>query len=63
MLFDYENCQEVSNLASYYYTDEMVEENYLEVTVYNLEVEDFHTYYVGETGFCVHDHSSGAKRR
>lgn len=25
--------------------DEMREENYLKVTVYNIEVEDFHTYY------------------
>lgn len=24
-------------------------------TVYNFQVEDFHTYYVGENGVCVHN--------
>jgi hypothetical protein len=31
------------------------EEFLFELPVYNLEVEDFHTYYVGELGVCVHD--------
>jgi hypothetical protein len=30
------------------------------VVVYNLEVEDFHTYYVGELGIWVHNTSSGS---
>jgi hypothetical protein len=28
---------------------------FLKVTVYNIEVEDYHTYYVGKTGFWVHN--------
>jgi hypothetical protein len=28
---------------------------FLTVTVYDIEVEDYHTYYVGKTGFWVHD--------
>ncbi|GHT89847.1 hypothetical protein AGMMS49545_01330 [Betaproteobacteria bacterium] len=35
--------------------EEMTEENYLEVTVYNLEVEDFHTYYASHMGVWVHN--------
>ena len=31
-----------------------------EAIVYNLEVEDFHTYYVGELGIWVHNTSSGS---
>ena len=34
---------------------EMPEELYLHLPVYNLEVEDFHTYYVGEHGVWVHN--------
>jgi hypothetical protein len=33
-------------------------ELYLHLPVYNLEVEDFHTYYVGEHGIWVQDASS-----
>ena len=28
-------------------------------TTYNLEVEDFHTYYVGENPVCVHNANCG----
>jgi hypothetical protein len=33
----------------------------LNETTYNFEVEDFHTYYVGENGTCVHNLNCGAK--
>lgn len=32
---------------------------YLELPVYNLEVEDFHTYYVGQHGIWVHNRNCG----
>lgn len=35
-------------------------ESYL-ATVYNIEVEDYHTYYVGEMGVWVHDANCGAR--
>ncbi len=35
------------------------EELYLHLPVYNLEVEDFHTYYVGEHGVWVHNTNCG----
>jgi hypothetical protein len=35
------------------------EELYLHLPVYNLEVEDFHTYYVGEHGIWVHNTNCG----
>lgn len=31
------------------------EEQYYQATVYNIEVEDHHTYFVGEAGIWVHD--------
>jgi hypothetical protein len=41
--------------------EEMIEKNRLEVTVYNIEVEDFHTYYVN--GFIwVHNTACFAPR-
>ncbi|MDO5692413.1 MAG: hypothetical protein Q4G70_08020 [Pseudomonadota bacterium] len=33
---------------------------YFEAPVYNLEVEDFHTYYVGEHGIWVRGHKGGS---
>ena len=36
------------------------EELYLHLPVYNLEVEDFHTYYVGEHGVWVHNTNCGS---
>ena len=35
--------------------DDEVEDPFLRLTVYNLEVEDFHTYYVGKHGVWVHN--------
>jgi hypothetical protein len=55
VLYDYENGCQVPDSITYYLVDEMVEENYLEVTVYNIEVADFHTYYVGDAGIWVHN--------
>jgi hypothetical protein len=54
-LFDYENYQYPANAHGEMGWGEMEEENYLEVTVYNLEVEDFHTYYVSADGIWVHN--------
>lgn len=34
----------------------------LKLPVYNLEVEDFHTYYVGEYGVWVHNQNCGGLR-
>jgi hypothetical protein len=53
-LFDYENYQIPAHQQGEIGWEEMTEENYLEVTVYNFEVEDFHTYYVG-FGVWVHN--------
>jgi hypothetical protein len=40
------------------------EEPYFKTTVYNIEVEDFHTYYVGKGGVWVHNaNCSGVKLR
>jgi hypothetical protein len=55
MLFDYENRQVPVNQHGEIGWDEMREENHLEVTVYNIEVEDFHTYYVSHMGVWVHN--------
>ncbi|MDR3157661.1 MAG: matrixin family metalloprotease, partial [Zoogloeaceae bacterium] len=54
-LFDYENYQLPANQRGEIGWEEMTEENYLEVTVYNIEVEDFHTYYVSSMGVWVHN--------
>lgn len=35
--------------------DYEMQDPYLKLPVYNLEVEDFHTYYVGEHGVWVHN--------
>jgi len=37
------------------------QELYLHLPVYNLEVEDFHTYYVGEHGIWVHNTNCGGR--
>ena len=42
---------------------EMPEELYLHLPVYNLEVEDFHTYYVGEHGVWVHNTNCGGLKK
>jgi hypothetical protein len=55
MLFDYENYRLPANQLGEMGWEEMTEENYLEVTVYNIEVEDFHTYYVSSMGVWVHN--------
>jgi hypothetical protein len=36
---------------------------FLTVTVYDIEVEDYHTYYVGKTGFWVHDNNNCEDQR
>ncbi len=36
-------------------------EHFYKTTVYNFEVEDFHTYYVGEVGVWVHNKNIGVK--
>jgi len=53
-----------------YVVVEQVQHEILEfpITVYNFEVEDFHTYYVGDTGVlvhnrCKHDSTWGKERR
>lgn len=48
--FGYEHEQRVRNDGV-----ELTPENYLKARVYNFEVEDFHTYYVGEMGVWVHN--------
>ncbi|MDR1934352.1 MAG: HINT domain-containing protein [Candidatus Accumulibacter sp.] len=53
-IHDYENNRIPSHTYKEY-DEDMIEENHLEVTVYNIEVEDFHTYYVGEIGVWVHN--------
>jgi hypothetical protein len=61
LLFDYENYQIPPYQSAELGWEELTEDNYLEVTVYNLEVEDFHTYYVAG-GIWVHNvDCSGAK--
>jgi hypothetical protein len=54
-LFDYENYLIPANQQAEMGWDEMREENYLEVTVYNLEVEGTHTYFA--SGLWVHNSS------
>ena len=57
-LYDYENnSYDKGKSTTFYYSDDLIEENYLKATVYNWEVADFHTYYVGETGIWVHNKS------
>ena len=41
-------------------TTKVKPEHIFRTTVYNLEVEYFHTYYVGEAGLWAHDESAGA---
>jgi intein/homing endonuclease len=53
LIFDYENYQIPAHQSGEMGWGEMEEENYLEVTVYNIEVEDFHTYYA--SGVFVHN--------
>ena len=48
-------------VASYIYKDEVTlnsEEKYYVDTVYNIEVEDYHTYFVGKDGIWVHNTDS-----
>lgn len=57
-LFDYANYDlaEDDGRDKYISSEVYHSENpYLKVRVYNLEVEDFHTYYVGAQGFWVHN--------
>jgi len=56
-LFDYANYTPINTEKSVYLAPEVIESGdpYLHVAVYNLEVEDFHTYYVGAKGFWVHN--------
>ena len=41
-----------------YHSTKSDEEQYYLVTVYNIEVEDHHTYFVGKHGIWVHDANS-----
>jgi hypothetical protein len=61
-LFDYANYALADYPNGELDWEEMTEENYLEVTVYNLEVEDFHTYYVSHMGIWVHNTNCAARR-
>ncbi|GHT91181.1 hypothetical protein AGMMS49545_06550 [Betaproteobacteria bacterium] len=54
-LFDYANYAPADYSSGELDWEEMDEDNLLEVTVYNLEVEDFHTYYVSHMGVWVHN--------
>lgn len=57
-LFDYANYDIVEDDGrDRYLSAEVLESDdpYLKVRVYNFEVEDFHTYYVGAKGFWVHN--------
>jgi hypothetical protein len=46
--------------VQYFWDTETIDENlYFTLPVYNLEVEDFHTYYVGEHGLWVHSRNGG----
>jgi hypothetical protein len=57
-VFDYENYQILPNEEAEYDYLEALDSDpppFLEVTVYNLEVEDFHTYYVTGAGIWVHN--------
>lgn len=56
---------EVTFMAPSHYNDDALNElgdyeSYL-ATVYNIEVEDYHTYYVGEMGVWVHNTNCGAR--
>jgi hypothetical protein len=55
MLFDYEHLEMLTPGVAELDQAEMPENDYLEMTVYGLEIEDFHTYYVGKYGIWVHD--------
>ena len=52
-----ESLQAIQDHSSFKYAQlhDMPEELYLHLPVYNLEVEDFHTYYVGQHGVWVHN--------
>jgi hypothetical protein len=52
---DYDRKKRVTNEAF-----EATRQNRFKARVYNLEVEDFHTYYVGELGVWVHDNKQFA---
>ncbi|KTT11649.1 hypothetical protein NS2R_13105 [Pseudomonas oryzihabitans] len=57
-VFDYANYALVDRReVDRYLSDEVLasDDPYLKVRVYNIEVEDFHTYYVGAKGFWVHN--------
>ena len=55
-LFDYANYTPINTEKPAHLAPEVIEsaDPYLRVAVYNLDVEDFHTYYVGAKGFWVH---------
>ncbi|MBL8484886.1 MAG: hypothetical protein JNJ60_22005 [Rhodocyclaceae bacterium] len=57
--FNYEECMQFDDpTEQYLYLDPEIENSenpYLAVTVYNIEVEDFHTYYVHPHGVWVHN--------
>jgi hypothetical protein len=54
-LFDYGNYAIVEPQYAELSWGDMEEKDRLEVTVYNIEVEDFHTYYVSGLGIWVHN--------
>lgn len=58
--FDYENCAVVSQPGEEFALPDAIyrsEDPYLRITVYDIEVEDDHTYFVGRNGIWVHDAS------
>jgi hypothetical protein len=56
-VFDYANYAPVPLEQDEYLSNEVYnsDDPFLKVTVYNLDVEDFHTYYVGGKGYWVHN--------
>ena len=57
--WDFEN-NVIVNSRVYAEEDASFEDNPLKVPVWNLEVEDFHTYYVGKDGLWVHNKNADA---
>lgn len=57
--WDFDN-NVVVNSRVYAEEDASFEDNPLKVPVWNLEVEDFHTYYVGKDGLWVHNKNADA---
>ena len=54
--------RELTEKERYGIVKEVKTESSEEYTTYNFEVEDYHTYFVGKTGVCVHNAGCGANQ-